>query len=160
MREAAEAASMKLDEAPIESLESIGMFERYHAPLRLAYSRIQMDCDRHVSDQECLELAVFAINCTVEPACLCPILLVYRAVPRPERTTPAPRQLERARLVEDLVKVIEKEQARRGIVFGVRPRKAPKEKGIIESNTKVTCRCPRLSVSNENQKLNGTIQTY
>lgn len=72
MREAAEAAGVKLDEAPLESPGSIGMVKRYRAPLKHAY--------RRTSDQECLDLTVFAIDCTVGPELLYIILLMYRAV--------------------------------------------------------------------------------
>lgn len=50
MREGAEAASMKLEETPIEFQGNIRMVERYHAALILAYKRARMDSNGQVSD--------------------------------------------------------------------------------------------------------------
>lgn len=66
---------MKLDEAQIESSGAIGVVEKYHASLRLACERIQMDTDLQASVRECLELSVFEANCTIGPEGICSILL-------------------------------------------------------------------------------------
>lgn len=64
-------------------------------------------------------MAVFAINCTVGAEGLCPALLVFAAVPRLARMTPAPTKLERAHLIELTMEEIGKEKNRRRIAFGL-----------------------------------------
>lgn len=89
MRPCTEEMGVRLHEAPIEPPGSIGMLTQYHAPLRLAYERVRINAYRQNSDEECLQLAAFAINCTAGPDGLCLIPLVFGAVPRPARAMSA-----------------------------------------------------------------------
>lgn len=66
--------------APNENPSTIGVVERYHAPLREVYNWIGSDLDRTKTDSECLKMAVFSINSTFGPEGLCPILLVLGAI--------------------------------------------------------------------------------
>lgn len=93
MRRNLAAVGVVLREAPVESPEPIEVVERYHAPLRSAYNLIRADSPRDISDADCLKKAVFAVNCTVGPEGLCPVLLVFGSVPRPVRTKDAPTQI-------------------------------------------------------------------
>lgn len=127
MREALEVHGIQLNEAPIETQESIGTIERNHALLSLAYEPKQTEAGARTTDQECLGLAIFAINCTVRPEELWPVMLVFSVLPRLARTIPAPTQLERARLIESALKEAEKEQARRIISLGFRHKKIRKD---------------------------------
>lgn len=81
-----EAADINLVEAPIENPGTIGIVERYQAPLRAAYEILRADFDRKTSDDECLRMAVYSVNATVGPEGLCPIILVFCVMPRPART--------------------------------------------------------------------------
>lgn len=120
-RSKAEAAGIRLSEAPIENPGSIGIVERYHAPLRRAYQKIWKSLDRaEASDVECLKMAVYANNSTIGSEGLCPILLVYGALPRPARVTPSPSQVERQRVVEESRVEVQSEQAKRRVAFAIR----------------------------------------
>lgn len=87
-----EAHGAQLDEAPIETPGAIQTVERYHGPLMLAYERISTEARAGTTNQECLNLVVFEINCTVGPERLCPGFLDFGALPRSVRTTPAATQ--------------------------------------------------------------------
>lgn len=75
----------------------------------LAHERIGTEAGEGTTDQECLDITVLAINCTVGPEGLCRALLVSGALLRLARTTPASTQLENARLIEFSVKEATKE---------------------------------------------------
>ena len=118
-----------MEEAPIENPGSIGLVERYHAPLRKAYVKLRETLSRtNATDQECLQAAVYAANATIGPEGLCPMLLVFGALPRPAQRTPSPTQVERQNAIE-LAKVeIQKEQASRRIKFALTHTNSPKAK--------------------------------
>ena len=81
-----EAAGIILEEAPIENPGSIGVVERYHAPLKKAYLKLRQTLQKgDTSDAECLQMAVYAANATIGPEGLCPMLLVFGAMPRRAR---------------------------------------------------------------------------
>lgn len=107
-----EMRGLQLGKAQIEKSEAIGTVKGYHDRLRLAYEKIPARTERKASDQECLDLALFAINCTVGTEIMCPTLLVFGAVSRSARLTPAPPQLERAHLIAQALKELKKTQAR------------------------------------------------
>lgn len=52
-----EESGTKLKEAPVENPGTIGVFERYYAPLRSSYTKIRTDMDKTTSDSECLRMA-------------------------------------------------------------------------------------------------------
>lgn len=79
--------------APIESPVTIGVVERYHAPLRAALERIKAYYGEKLPDKECLRMSVYAINATVGPEGIFQMLLVYGIMRRPARTTPCPQNV-------------------------------------------------------------------
>lgn len=115
-----------MNEAPIENPGTIGVVERYHAPLRAACLKIRSDMDNYNTDEECMRLAVFSINATVLPEGLFPILLVFGAIHRPARETPSPSQLARAQAIDSSMDEVEKTQARRRIDFVLKNTAGPK----------------------------------
>ena len=122
------AAGITLEEAPIETPGSIGIVERYHAPLRKAYTKIRQDLlKKDCSDQDCLKMAVYACNATMGPEGLCPMLLVFGALPRPARTTPSPTQLQRQTSIEEAKELVLQEQSKRRIAFALRHPGIPKD---------------------------------
>lgn len=89
MRTNLDDEGITLIEALIETPGKIGLVERYHARLRVAYNKQRAELDRCTSDAECLKMAVVATNSTIGPEGLFAILLVYWAIPRPSRYTPS-----------------------------------------------------------------------
>ena len=124
----ADAEGIKVLEAPIESPSTMSHVERYHKPLRAAYMKIRDSLPKTETDSDCLKLAVKAVNDTVGPEGLCPTLLVYGAIPRPPRRTPADTQIERARALDQATKEVQKEQAKRRVAFALRHPCSPKAK--------------------------------
>lgn len=72
-----EAALLQLKEAPIETPGAIGVVERYHAPLRVAYEKIRTVKTRETTDPECQSMAIFSINSTLGPEGVFPIVLAF-----------------------------------------------------------------------------------
>lgn len=130
-RESAEADGIRIIEAPIESPGSISHVERYHAPLRASYLKIRQSLPRSETDAECLQLAVKSCNDVMGPEGLCPTLLVFGAIPRPARKTPAADQLERARVLDAAMTEVQKEQSKRRVAFGLKHTHG--SKGLEES---------------------------
>lgn len=105
--------------------------ERYHAPLRSAFNKIRESTDKsEANDHECLKMAFYAVNSTMGPEGLVPMLLVFGALPRPARTTPAPTQLHRQRFIEEAKKTVSTEQAKRWLSFALRHPSGPKAKEV------------------------------
>ena len=119
------AEDIQVLQAPIESPSTITHVERYHAPLRAAYTKIRDALPKEESDADCLQLAVKSVNDTLGPEGLCPTLLVYGTIPRPPRRTPAETQIRRAEVVSKAMGEVRKEFARRKIAFALKhPRAA------------------------------------
>ena len=133
MKENVSAQGITLEEAPIETPGAIGVVERYHAPLRSAYTKIRQTLSKgDTNDHECLKMAVYANNSTMGPEGLCPMLLVFGALPRPARTSPSPTQLVRQQAIEDAKIAVEREQAKRRLSFALKHSGGPIGKEISE----------------------------
>lgn len=103
--------------------------ERYHAPLRSAFNKIRATMDRkEAKEEECLKLAVYAVNSVMGPEGLTPILLVFGALPRPARSTPSPTQLVRQAAIEEERKRASAEQAKLRLAFALKHPSRPKAK--------------------------------
>lgn len=61
-----EEAGIILEEALIENPGSIGIVERYHAPLRSYFTKLIQSLPKSTAiDPECLQMAVYAANATI-----------------------------------------------------------------------------------------------
>lgn len=71
-------------------------------------------------------------------------LLVFGAIPRPARMTRAPRQMERAHLMNNTMEKVGKEQARRRIFFGLKHTSLPIPKWLSVLLRKLSAGLPTL----------------
>lgn len=118
IKEKLKASGIKLEEAPIESPGAISVVESYHAPLRRYYNKIWDSLDKSdATNEECLKMAVYASNATMGPVGLCPMLLIFGALPRLARITPVPTQLARKLATEESKEAVLQEDAKRRIAF-------------------------------------------
>lgn len=67
MKENVEASGMTLKEAQIETKGAIGTVERYHAPLQAAFKKNLKYMKKDISENECLKMATFPVNCNIGP---------------------------------------------------------------------------------------------
>lgn len=130
MQENVATAGITLREAPIESPAPIRVVECYQAPLRAAFDNFALDLVRTVSDSERLDMALFAVNSVVGPEGLCPILLVYGALPRPVCTLHAPTQAERTKKIEETMIVASQQLSKRLLAFALRHPSVPKGREV------------------------------
>lgn len=128
MKSTVNACGVRLEEAPIENPGSIGVVERYHAPLRTGYTKIRSSLYRTINDEECLQMAVFANNSTMGPEGPSPMLLVHGALPLTIRNAPSPTQLARNTAIDEARRMIEQEQSRRRVKYTLRHPSSPKAK--------------------------------
>lgn len=77
-------------------------------------------------------MAVFSVNSTMGPEGLVSMLLVFGALPRPARTTPAPNQLSRQGAIEEAKQATSQEQAKCRVAFALRHPSNPKAKEASE----------------------------
>lgn len=98
---------------------AIGTVERFHTPLRSAYDKIRRDLARDVSDEECLDMAVFAINATIGPE-------GPGVIPRPARKEPSSTQSVRGKIIETAMNEVKKVHENMRIVFGLNHTVGPK----------------------------------
>lgn len=120
--ECAEAQRIQVLQALIESPSTMAHVERYHAPLRAAFLKIRHCLPSSESDDDCLQMALKAVNDTIGPEGLCPTLLVYGSLPRPPRQTPSETQLQKARAIDSCMDTVRKIQTRKRIEFGLKHR--------------------------------------
>lgn len=71
-------------------------------------------------------MSVFAINATVGPEGLCPMLLIFGAIPRPARNTPSATQMERAQTIDHSMDEVIKIHAIMRLEFGLKDTGGPK----------------------------------
>lgn len=67
MRESKNAFGLHLDKASVEGPGAIGTIEIYNSKVILVYQPFFADIGRQTSDQECRNLATFAVSSTVGP---------------------------------------------------------------------------------------------
>lgn len=108
MRETIQAAGVNNKEAPIDSPGTRGIVERFPDPLFQAFYRIRQDMDQTKTDYDCLRMAIFAENRTVGREGLCPIIMVFGAIPMPEPSIPALSQLRRTKVIESSMHVVQR----------------------------------------------------
>jgi hypothetical protein len=91
---------------PVEAHHSIGLVERYHAPLRRAFEIITEELPQ-LNKQFALQMATKAVNDTAGPDGLVPTLLVYGTYPRMTTSdNPSPTVTERGRAIEKAMKQV------------------------------------------------------
>lgn len=95
-----EGYGVKIKEAPIETTGSIGTVERYQAPLWVTFEKIWEESGGKIGEADCLKMEVFAVNSTVGPEGLYPMLFLNGLITRPVRRIPTEIQLIRAQAVE------------------------------------------------------------
>lgn len=108
MKENLSADGVTLHKAAVENPGTIGTVERYNAPLIEAFPKLRSDLGSVTTDRHCLQLAVFAVNATIGPEGLCPMLLVFGALPRPARRMPSKTKLARSQAIEMAMTMAEK----------------------------------------------------
>jgi len=117
-KEFAQNANMlgvKLKIVPVEAHNSVGIVERYHGPVRRAYSIITTEI--HDIDKDmALQMAFKAINDSAGPDGLIPTLLVYGAYPRmTEYDAPSPTVAQRAIAIKKAIAEVQKLRAKRQV---------------------------------------------
>jgi len=98
---------------PVEAHNSIGIVERYHGPIRRAYTIITTEI-RDIDKDMALQMAFKAVNDSAGPDGLVPTLLVYGAYPRmSEYEAPTATIAQRALAVRKAMAEIQKLRAKR-----------------------------------------------
>ena len=110
---------------PVEAAQSIGIVERYHAPLRRAFKIISDELKGN-NKMLLLQMAVKSVNDTAGPDGLIPTLLVFGTYPRmTPLDPPAPSIIQRATAIQKAMKEVAKLYATRQINGALRERNGP-----------------------------------
>lgn len=94
---------------------TIVVVERYRSPLGLAFIRPRKDIPVYVSNRECMQMAVHALNCTVGTGGRFLELFVFGDIAQPVRKYSAPKQLQRENEMETAMEDVAREQSRHRI---------------------------------------------
>jgi len=95
------AAGVQVYDSKVESHNSLGAGERYHAYLRNLYNRVSADRPG-ISPDMALALAVFVMNQTAGPSGLSPMLLLFGVNPPvPVKPVDLPCHRERSKAMAD-----------------------------------------------------------
>ncbi len=82
-KQLANSMAIEIKEVLVEAHNSVGLVERYHAPLRRSYEIIQDELkDEHINKEMVLQMAVKAVNDLAGPDGIVPTLLVFGVYPR------------------------------------------------------------------------------
>lgn len=129
----AKAMNIETKCVPVESHHSIGVIERYHAPLRRAYDIIREELpstNKHLG----LQMAVKAVNDTAGPDGLVPTLLVFGTYPKMTQADPPhPTVLERGKAIKQAMKEIAKLHAKRDVAEALRRRNGPRTDETLDT---------------------------
>ena len=131
----ASSTAIKVKCIPIEAPQSIGLVERYHAPLRRAYSIITDELKGQTSTKEIrLQMAVKAVNDTAGYDGLVPTLLVFGTYPRMSNSdAPTLSTAERARSIKSAMTEVAKLHAKRQVRDALHQRNGPNISQIHDS---------------------------
>lgn len=116
-RQQAKSLVITVKEVPVEVHNSVGLVERYHAPLHRAY---QIICDEFqhekTTKEALLQMAVKAVCDSAGPNGIIPTLLVFGAYPRmTEDDPPSESVAMRAKTIQMAMKEIQRLRAERQI---------------------------------------------
>jgi hypothetical protein len=128
-RQCAATLSIATEAVPIEAANSVGLVERYHAPLRRAYDIISSELSsKNVPRDMRLQMAVKAVNDTAGYNGLIPTLLVFGAFPRiTDGDPPSLTTTERAMAIKQAMSEVAKLHAERQVADGLRMRNGPQK---------------------------------
>lgn len=116
---------IKIKIVPVEAHNSIGLVERYHGPLRRAYTIIKQEIPDLHKDMA-LQMSLKAINDTAGPNGLVPTLLVYGAYPRMvEADQPSPSIATRSAAIKKAMAEVKKAHAELQIRNALNQRNGP-----------------------------------
>ena len=131
-RSNARAMAIDVKEVPVEAHHSIGKVERYHQPLRRAYSIISQELKGKASPENILQMAVKAVNDSAGPDGLVPTLLVFGAYPRMVNDSPPnPSIIERAKAIRLGMREVRKVHATRQVNDALGMRNGPNTEDIL-----------------------------
>ena len=109
----------------VEAHHSIGMVERYHAPLRRAYDIITKELPK-ILRQHALQMAVKAINDTAGLDGIVPTLLVYGSYPQVStREKTSTTAVEQGNTIRKAMRTIAELNARRDVTEALHSRNRP-----------------------------------
>jgi hypothetical protein len=109
--------SIKVKEVLVKAHNSVGLVERYHAPLRRAYKILKAELkDEHINKEIILQMAVKAVNDSAGPDRIVLILLVFGLYPRmTEINAPSPIIVKRAEAIRAATKEVRRLHAKRQV---------------------------------------------
>ncbi|OXV09105.1 hypothetical protein Egran_03132, partial [Elaphomyces granulatus] len=134
-RQLAGSMAVSTEPVPVEAHNSIGIVERYHLPLRRAYTIIAEELKgiSGINKEMVLQMAVKAVNDTAGPNGLVPTLLVFGAYPRMAKLDPpAPSIAVRSKAIEKAMAEVSKLRINRQITDALRQRNGPQTDRIHE----------------------------
>jgi hypothetical protein len=93
--------SIKVKKVLVKAYNSVGLIERYHAPLRRAYEILKTELkDKHINKKMILQMTVKAVNNSARPDKIVPTLLIFGSYPRmTEIDPPSPTITKRAEAI-------------------------------------------------------------
>src|SRR6266487_5250031 len=107
-KQLANSMAIEIKEVLVEAHNSVGLVERYHAPLRRLYEIIQDELkDEYIDKEMILQMAVKAVNDSVGPNGIVPTLLVFGVYPRLTEIDPlSPSVTKRAEAIRTATKEV------------------------------------------------------
>jgi hypothetical protein len=126
--------AIDVKEVPVEAHNSVGLVERYHAPLRRAYEIIQDKLkDERIDKEMVLQIAVKAVNNLAGPNRLVPTLLVFGAyLQLTEMDPPSPSVIKRAEAIQAATKEVQRLHAEQKVQDALAMQNSPDTKITLD----------------------------
>ena len=122
---------IKCHAVPVEAHNSIGMVERYHAPLRRVFEILYAELSGTTSKEAILQMAFKAINDTVGPEGIVPTLLVFGDYPRiTAKSDPPPTVQQRSKAIAKAMRALQQIRAKRQVRDAINTRNGPSNADI------------------------------
>jgi hypothetical protein len=107
-KQLASSILIEVKEVPVKAHNSVGLVERYHAPLGRAYKIIKKELkNKHINKKIILQIAIKAVNDSAGPDRIVPTLLVFGSYPRMTKIDlPSPTIAKRAKAIRAATKEV------------------------------------------------------
>jgi hypothetical protein len=133
-KQLASSMSIEVKKVPVKAHNSVGLVERYHAPLRRAYEILKEELkDEHINKEMILQMAVKTVNDSARPDRIVLTLLVFGSYPRmTEIDAPSPTIVKRAEAIRAATKEVRLLHAKRQVNDALAIRNRPNTMATVD----------------------------
>jgi hypothetical protein len=133
-KQLASSMSIKVKKVPVKAHNSVGLVERYHAPLRRVYKILKAELkNKHIDKEMILQIAVKAVNDSAGPDRIVLTLLVFGSYPRMTEIDPPSLTIaRRAEAIQAATKKVRRLYTKRQVSDALAMRNGPNTMATVD----------------------------